>query len=300
MATDAFGVYKILPDLSGGIQWYSTAWATGGKRTIKGAGTNGRAADPKDKYMFFHAVKTDGNKVTIDGTSGSPIAHMSGKNPRIYVNDLWKNSTKRKFKNVECTAFAKMAKVNIGDGSYTTFRLNSRTNHHATAKCKRNAKGYGAEMFVVQNTLKPKDGRFRKELAHPHYANSKIANIPTTFDWKNNFLGMKFIVYNNKDGNVACKMYLNVTGGAGGSAGNWTLKQTLIDTGTNWAITDQKELNGIQNDINSGKDCIDAKPPGPPYREKVTRAGYSSYIRTDWAGDVQVKWASFREIIPPD
>jgi hypothetical protein len=289
MAVDKFGITKLVADGTG-IQWYSN-WGNGKKRTLKGKGTSKTDnKDPNDSMSFFHCVGKQGNEMTIDGKG---ICRMKGEHPRLYVGDM-----KNKFNNVEVTCYVLVKKCMIKSGSYTTFRLAGRSNHHATAKCKCNGKGYAAECFVNQSARTFKDSRFRKELLHPHYANKGFTSGHANLALHTNWFGMKFVLQTSTStGEVTSKCYTDVTNGAAG--GTWVLKGTQVDNGTNWAITAAGELAGIASDIAScKKGCLDKKPAGPPYQEKVTRPGYCCYLRTDFVSEICFKWFSAREIAP--
>ena len=271
-----------------GIRWTNN-WDNGHKRTLKGKGTSKTDnTDPDDDMVFFHCVKKEGNVMTVDGAG---TCKLTGRHPRVYVGDL-----KRKFNNVEVTCYARFLKPMIEKGSeYTTFRLATRSNHHAITKCRCNGKGYAVECFINQKELTFKDSRFRKELIHPHYANGPFTSGLKGIDMKN-WLGMKFVLQTSlSTGDVVSKVYFDRTGGVNG--GTWTLVGTLKDTGTNWPIKDAKELKGIEGDIKKCKNCIDSKPV-KPYAEKITRAGFCTYLRTDGVTDSQFRWFSAREIVP--
>lgn len=284
------------PSVSTGMQWYNN-WASRKNKglILKGDGTSGRVQDPEDQCVDFSCSKNEGNTVKFPG-DGTII--MTGQHPRLYVNDLYKGAkTQRKAQNVEMTCYCKVVAAMIYTDSYTTFRLATRSNHDHTATCKRDGQGYASELFFDQNTCKTGGPRFRKEVCHPHYANSDIKNLAKGFDSHNSWLGMKFVLQNNKAGNVSLKCYWDKNQGSGGGAWTAVAPQVLVDTGTNWAVNTPKELDGIENDMNSGSSCRDAKIP-KPYSAKITRAGYSSYLRTDGAKDVRFKWFSIREIAP--
>ncbi len=284
MTLDKFGITQL--NESVGLEWFSN-WDNGHARTINSQGVSTRNQDPDDPMVDFHCLSysSEGNQFIVYGNGQ---AKLRGKHPRLYVN---KSTHEPLWLNTEATIYGKFTKCIIQSGSYTTYRLASRSNHQDSYICQCNGKGYASEIFIRQDTLKFKDARFRKELIHPHYANKYW----TSQNWDmTKWLGLKFICKTDSNNNVISQTWLDKTDGLNG--GNWIKTGEFIDTGTNWAITESKELENIEKDISGcTSGCLDSKPV-PPYNEKILRKGASCYLRTDFIQDSYFKKFSIREI----
>lgn len=276
---DKFGVTKLLPD--GGSKWFAR-WDNGKARTIKSKGTKSPAKDPSDSMLrlLCQEYSKEGNMMTIDGKGE---AKLQGKHPRLYVMDGTK-----KWLNTEMTCYMMLVNPIVEPGSYTTFRLCTRSNHHAITSCNCNGTGYSSEFF-----LPSKDSRFRKELSHPHYANMPFASpVPPLNVW----FGQKLIVYTLPNNTVKLQCLIDQTDGLNG--GDWQPVGELIDSG-NWAINSPKELENIASDISRcKKGCLNPKPVAP-YNRIILEKGVASYLRTDYVNDIRFKKFSVREIVPP-
>jgi len=276
---DKFGITKLLPD--NGAKWFAR-WDNGKARTIKSTGTSKVAKDPSDSMcrLLCQEYSKEGNMMTIDGNGE---AKLQGMHPRIYVMDGTK-----KWLNTEMTCYAMLVAPRVEPGSYTTFRLCTRSNHHAINQCNCNGTGYSSEFF-----LPSKDQRFRKELNHPHYANWPFSSPNPAL---NQWFGQKLIVYTLPDNTVHLKCLIDLTDGANG--GDWQQVGDYIDNG-NWAISSPKELENIASDISHcKKGCLNPKPV-TPYNRVILEKGIASYLRTDYVNDIRFKRFSIREIIPP-
>ena len=282
MVLDRFGITELNP--SKGFEWFSN-WDNGVKRTVNSEGVSVRNRDPSDAMVDFHCLSysTEGNQFIVYGNGQ---AKLRGKHPRLYINHVNQDPL---WGNIEMTIYGRFTKCIVEKGSYTTYRLAGRSNHQNTHKCKRDAKGYAAEIFIRQDTLMAKDARFRKELVHPHYANS---SFPVPIAAMSNWVGMKFICKTINEDQVLNQCFLDYSNGQNG--GVWNKAGEFVDTGK-WAITSSKELANIDEDINSGSGCIDTKPV-KPYNEKVLRKGASCYLRTDYVQDCYFKNFSIRSI----
>lgn len=280
---DKFGITQLYP--TAGLEWFSN-WDNGVKRIVNSAGIDKRNQDPNDSLVSLHCPShsSQGNQLIIYGNGQ---AKLRGQHPRLYVNNpdsspLWLNT--------EMTIYGKFTKCIIKPESYTTFRLASRSNHQAEYQCVCNGKGYAHELFIKQDTLTLKDSRFRKELVHPHYAN-QMTNASSGVSMST-WIGQKFVCKTEKN-SVKLEAYIDLTNGLNG--GDWKLIGSFTDSGT-WAVTEPKELEGIEDSISRcNSDCLDSKPI-KPYNEKILRKGASCYLRSDFIQDSYFKNFSIREI----
>lgn len=253
-------------------------------RLVKSGGIDRRNADPKDEMTSLHCPSYDkqGN-VFLVYENGQ--AKLKGEHPRLYIN---KPDSTPIWNNVEMVCYAKFVKPIIQSGSYTVFRLAARSNHQGEYKCVCNGKGYCTELMINQKNLTVKDGRFRKELIHPHYAN-KVYDIPD-ISIGNKWIGLKFICKTDSNNNVLLQTYLDTT-----DAGAWKKVGELVDKG-DWKIDSAKELDNIEKDCaKCGSGCLDPAPK-KPYSEKITRPGASCYLRTDFVQEAYFKKFSIKSI----
>lgn len=282
---DEFGITKLYPTT--GAEWFSK-WGNGKKRSFDSQGINKRNEDLDDTMSSFHcnSYLEQGHQMIVYGNGQMK---MRGEHPRLYIN---KPNQEPLWLNTEMTCYAKFTKPIIKTGSYTPFRLASRSNHHNEYRCICDGKGYATEIMIKQDTLYVKDARFRKELIHPHYANKKYAMpiIPMS-----NWVGLKFIC-KTVNNNVLLQTFIDLTDSANG--GEWDKVGEFIDDGTNWPIAEPKELDNIESDCNrciGDSDCTDSAPL-PPYNEKIMRRGASCYLRSDFIQHAYFKKFSIREI----
>jgi len=273
---DKFGIKKLFPDY--GPKWFAR-WDNGKPRTIKSTGTISVAKDPSDSMAKFLCLEyaKEKNMMSIDGKGEM---RLQGMHPRLYVYD-----GSKKWLNTEMTCYCKLVSPMVVPGAYTTFRLCTRSNHHAITKCICNGTGYSSEFF-----LPAKDQRFRKELTHPHYANWPFASPNPGL---NVWFGQKFVVRNSGYNKVRLQCYIDLTDGLDG--GDWQLVGEYTDDG-NWPIESPKELANIATDVSKCRSgCLNPKPVSP-YNRIITETGVASYLRTDYVNDIRFKKMSVREI----
>ena len=150
--------------------------------------------------------------------------------------------------------------------SYSGFTLVSRSNHHLYKEDPCMARSYYCRLW--------KNGEigFQQEYRHGSGTSYSPSNRVKLYNGdipKGKWIGMKFCIF-DKDGQTFLQVYVDEDEGRNG--GNWQLKH---------------QLNAMQF---GGNDPCNAPKPIPD--------GGCSFIRTDRANTVQVKWASIREITP--
>ncbi len=270
---DEFGIREIYPTASGsGNRWNSLHWANGIPRSLTGYHS-------RDSYDPFKNSSGEGitmhhgsGWVEIDGNGIMKLkgTDASNKEPRFYLYD-------KNWQNVEVTVYYR--RITDDNVSYAGLVIGARGGKDGhdpdivpTVYC--TARTYYTAM---QN-----DGRevFDKELEHPTSGGKSISDptglgVPPFNQW----IGMKFIVYNVSNG-VRLEQWRDMTDGASG--GNWVKIGSYTDTG-GWA------------------------PPsncGYPVDDLIREAG-TVFIRntgTDNTGvtlEAQYKRLVVREIVPP-
>jgi hypothetical protein len=260
--SDAFGISNLAPTRPGGTIWTSH-WS--GSRSFDGV-------DPEDPWF-----DADHGSATYRVEGGRLL--VSGNIPRMYVHDP---ADSRQWRDVEATMyFERVADTNI---PYAGMTIVARSNHLDTesGKFECDTRGYGARMRY--------DGHvdFEKETAYP--INEAVANksywagdLP-----KDRWIGVKFLVYDEKDG-VHLELWVDLTNGRNG--GTWKRVDSVVDDG---------HLFGSEA-------CAKGIDPAMELTNDPVRAGSESgkpnltvYFRSDGVGrdGLVYKWGSIREILP--
>jgi len=253
----SYDVSQLYPTTSGGREWFSK-WDNHHLRIL-----NNGNRDPDDS-MFILTGSSD-SKLMIDGDG---IATISGKQPRMYVNN---ETGLVKWKNTEVTIYAKRVSEISDDGS-AGFIIGARSNHY-------NNNGCGVDTYYSRMQY---DGsaNFAKELDHPNDSTSKPSN--NKIHWGggqipyNTWIGHKFVLRDYDDGkHVKMQMFLDKTDGFNG--GDWKLVAEWNDDGT-WTVPENS--------------C------GIPVNEIILDAHPSIFIRNTEISSALYKKFSVREIDP--
>jgi len=266
---DKFGVDKLYNTVAGGTEWFSL-WANGVARTFTGV-------DPKDPW--FDANHGDAT-FKVDGNG---LFSITGAVPRMYIHDP---TLQKSWGNVEMTVYAK--RVSDSGTAYGGIVGIARANHGTTAPELSNlcdTRGIGARIRYDGHT------DFEKETSHPNsvaVANKTIFSGGMPF---NTWIGYKYVIYDQADGNVKLETWMDLTDGLNG--GNWQKINEIVDNGTNIGI--------------GGVPCKSGISPTIKYNVGNIRAGSESgkpnisvYFRSDNIGTngLVYKEMSVREINP--
>jgi hypothetical protein len=278
---DRFGIRQLYPTLAPGKYWLST-WDNGTSRSFDWTSP----ADPDDPW-FDPNHSADGPSYHTEGTGVLDIGAGSGfseVSPRMYVHDpaggQWRNVEITMYfmrRSDNNTAFAGMVSV-------------ARTNHGTTGPeltqiC--DTRGIGARMR--------NDGHvdFEKETRHPDnqtHSDTAVSGWGTGLPAQQ-WLGFKYVVYDNAAGNVVQKLYLDTTDGING--GTWNLLISLVDDGA----------------VYGNVPCASGIDPMLKLTAAPTRPGSESgqpnttvYFRSDGvrASGLSYKRGRGREMVAPD
>lgn len=216
---DVFGIKKIYKDATGGPQWDSRHWATGGSRVIK--------SGSKDPYDITQCSENRGNVTwTIDG-KGNLVFNgtNSGRTePRFHLN----NPSKYFFNSVECTFYyMRIADDNTNWGG-AIVGVRSGPNGHSISSEYCDAHTYYQRIRHDGNI------DFEKELKHP---DSSVRDSKNIWGGKrlpfNQWIGYKSITRTcGTPAGVRMELYIDLTDGVNG--GTWTKLGEVRDTG-GWA-----------------------------------------------------------------
>src|SRR5690606_3694788 len=208
---DAFGTTGFYQTVSSGLVWTSEYWSGEAHEVPFGS------PDPQDPGTLANRRGTVTVTVNGDGTLS-----MSGSQPRIYLG----TTTNHPWLNVEITVYYQ--RIEDDSTAYAGLIVGARSgpDGHGTDNC--TATTYYARIRH--------DGRIdlAKELEHP----TALAR-ETKYIWPDNaplpvgqWIGMKYIVYNDDQEGVRLLVYRDLTEGENGGA--WELLVDSTDNG-DWA-----------------------------------------------------------------
>ena len=224
---DGFGLQQLYPNATGGLAWDSQHWNNGNPRSF-----TYQDWDPDDptgwsRHSGSQCITIDGNEVmSFNKDCGGSI------HPRLYLDPVTKDG--KKFKNVEITGYhMRVADADLSYGGFTFGARGGPYGHNpsgdhclATTYCGRI--GNDGKTVVY------------KELVHATGTTKSVKTIFSEGFPYNQWVGMKFIVYNLDDGGVKLELYLDQTEGENG--GTWELINEFVDDGT-WSGGQDEELS---------------------------------------------------------
>ena len=270
VVADRFGVKYLYPTITGGKNWVST-WDNGKARAFSGV-------DPQDPW--FDANHGAASFI-VDGKG---LFKITGSTPRIYIHDP---ALQKSWRNVEMTVYA----MRVADDStaYAGIVGVARSNHGITGSETRelcDTRGYGARMRF--------DGTvdFDKETRHPSATAAGARPLTPGGMPRNVWIGYKFVVYDQADGNVKLEMYRDMTDGANGGA--WIKVTEFTDMGNNMGVGAAACASGISPALRlTNSDARQGSESGKP---NITVYWRSTNIGTN---GLAYKKMSVREILAP-
>jgi hypothetical protein len=183
--------------------------------------------------------------------------------------------TKQDWKNVEITMY--WIVEGISNSGYRAMGFSVRGGpHHSSGGFFGISPCWGTALYVALRF----DGvaKIQKELGHGHYTDSiSTEDTVTGGDIRDRWVGMKGIFYTKANGNPYIELWLDK------NANNyWERILYKEDDGT-WFLSD-----GVDNDCSGERN------------EKITWGGPGIIFKLDRLTRVDMKWASIREIMPPE
>ena len=263
--------------------WDSDHWTTYKSRDLT----------PRDWYDKTGLSQRRGKGPVLNVAAG--VLTMSGEQPRFYLNPwfkpdkrhyTWKEERARLaagrplrfYKNTEVTVYYRRSGA---DGAaYAGLIIGCRSSpngHTSSARYKEIAHTYYAK-FRHDGEV-----QFVKEVTHPNIAVHSIGHLflgePLP---QNEWIGMKFVVYNLDDDRVKLEVYIDQT--SGGQLGkitdksNWKKVGEMTDDGTNFEASTIGEVDG---------------------RSAITEGGGVVFIRNTEINKAEYKFLQVTEIQTP-
>jgi hypothetical protein len=183
------------------------------------------------------------------------------------------------WKNVEITMYWRVQRT-VGDpNAYKAMGFSARGGpHHSEGGLFGISPCWGTALYVALNIKG--EPIVAKELGHGPVAGIRIGSV-FGGNIMNKWVGMKGVFYNKANGNPYIELWLDRQ-----ANNNWELVLSYEDTGR-WFVVDN---NG--NFVNN--DC------GGVRGEAITWGGPGVIFKLDRITLVEMKWASVREILPPE
>jgi hypothetical protein len=256
-ALDKFGVLKLYPTKTGGLEWFSDKWKNGQSRTLQEGNT-----DPYDSRFSWSCGQPNvGFKIVGDGQA---YVTSYTDSARLFVNGPWINT--------EMTIYMKGR--NMSD-----IQLRSRSNHQK--EC-----GFGNYLVKYHNVNKK--ASVEVEPLHPIYQRH-LGEVPFNGFSLDKWIGFKQITRTVENNKVKVEGYMNLSES---SQNNWKklTEYTFDGTNTNIILVDYEPYRQASidkgdmtaNDINKG--CL------------FLPCGQHCWVRINKSNQTRLKWFSVREI----
>jgi hypothetical protein len=260
-AVDPFGIEELYPSASTGALWTSEHWSGGSPYSID------TRSDPNDPLGISGMRGTGTLDVTGDG-----VLVMGGSQPRIYVYP----PTAGPWQNVEATVYYMRVADDATAWGGLVIGARSGPEGHGTEPC---------DAHTYYNRLRHDgDIDFAKELMHS--SSSTQNTIDSSVVWPpggslpyDEWIGLKFVIYNLPSGGVKLESYRDLTEGADG--GDWVLMSEYVDDGGWFSQTT----------------CVEHSPVNGE-SDLVWLDGGATFIRDTGVVEARYKWFTVREIAP--
>ena len=185
--------------------------------------------------------------------------------------------TKQDWKNVEVTMYWRVVATVSNAEAFKAMAFSVRGGpHHSSGGFFGISPCWGTALYV--NLKFDGTGKLEKELGHGHYTDGIYTDDSVTGgNIRDRWIGMKGIFYTKANGNPYIELWLdkNVNN-------DWEPIIYKEDDGT-WFLRD-----GVDNDCSGERN------------EKITWGGPGVIFKLDGLTHVDMKWASVREIMPPE
>lgn len=280
---DEFGIRKIYPtnmDSERPRPWFlgipEGDWKTRATNWV------GVGSDDPQGFLQLRVTKADGQiRFRVNGTSDSPSAIETDQ--RILRSRGFMGN-EMDWKNVEMTMYIRVNKVSpgreedLGNGG-RHFELEARGGRHGGDRPPCEGTALHTNLYVTGRV------KLEKELSHTKGYTDNDPNIENvTENLMHRWIGMKGIFFNKSNGDVKSELWLDKNGD-----NDWGEIPVLEkeDSG-GWFIKRDRDRNP-----NGDNECDGEKD------EKISWGGPIVTFRWDNLTDVDIKFASVREIIPP-
>lgn len=284
---DTFGILKLFPTKTGGKEWFSTAWATGGSRTLASGET-----DPNDSRFHYSNGDPDTTEIEITGASPGEVVHPNEFNTscRMYVFDTWLNT--------EITWYLYSPS---SDNQFTDIQLRSRSRHETSCS-------FGNYLVIWRDhthgapsgeDTTTKYVAVEVEPMHPFYVRhlgelGLPAGLP-----KDQWIGLKQITRNmTASGNIKVEGYINYDI-ANQTSGAWTPLVSYTFTGTNPTVPSAWASDAaVDACVGTGDGQGTKMNDGDEECFRYTGTGNMAWVRANNVTSTRFKFASVREIDP--
>lgn len=199
------------------------------------------------------------------------------KNQNLLRKRGFMGSTKHDWKNVEMTMYFRVRRTVEDTEANKTMAFSARGGpHHSNGGLFRLSRCWGTALYVGLR-VRVGTAYIKKELGHGYYTGGIESSGIVTGDLLNVWIGMKGIFYTKANGNPKIELWLDRQ-----INNNWELILEYEDVG-GWFLPPGKN-NKCKGERN----------------EKITWGGPGVIFKLDGLNVVDMKWASVREIVPPE
>jgi hypothetical protein len=273
-------LYAPAPDV---LSWNSGHWSSSPARDLT----------PRDWYDTTGLSQRRGKDPVLSISDG--VLRMSGANPRLYLNPWIKpnkkhwtlkeererlatGKPKRFYKNTEVTVYYRRSGRDGAAYAGLVVGCRSSPNGHTSSKL------YHEDAHTYYVKFRHDGGvQFAKEVTHPELGVQTVGDLFSGQPLpENEWIGMKFIVYNLDSSSVKLEVYIDRTSGGEEDklmdVNNWKKVGDTIDDGTNFAVSTIGEVDG---------------------KSAITEGGGVVFIRNTMIAKAEYKFLQVTEIKTP-